>query len=265
MANELLLLGIGYSGLSNWTPAELGVDLRLWLDANDASTITLNGSTVVQWNDKSIYGHHLDQATASLQPTYIAVDSHGKPAIQNTSADYLSRASSSVFQDVGVGNIFAVCNYSTNAVGANGMLATCTAPFTGTRMGLTPNPSVSTANQLGIGYRRLDTDGYLSVSSSTSRASVQTTWILEQGTMQWASATAEHYTNAVQDFSGAAGTAGNTSNTASGLGVFNRIGGGIQISDGTEVSEILMIHGALSTDTRQLIEGYLAWKWSNLI
>jgi hypothetical protein len=34
---------------SAWTPASLGASLALWLDAEDASTITLNGSTVSQW------------------------------------------------------------------------------------------------------------------------------------------------------------------------------------------------------------------------
>jgi hypothetical protein len=33
------------SGAAAWTPADLGADLALWLDADDASTITLNGST----------------------------------------------------------------------------------------------------------------------------------------------------------------------------------------------------------------------------
>ena len=51
-----------------WTPAELTT--ALWLDAADASTITLNGSTVSQWRDKSGNGRHVAQATATKQPTY---------------------------------------------------------------------------------------------------------------------------------------------------------------------------------------------------
>jgi hypothetical protein len=50
-----------------WTPAN--VTTALWLDADDASTITLNGSAVSQWNDKSGNNRHATQASASWQPT----------------------------------------------------------------------------------------------------------------------------------------------------------------------------------------------------
>jgi hypothetical protein len=45
-------------------------DCQLWLDASDASTITLNGPTVSQWNDKSGNGNHAAQSTAGNQPIY---------------------------------------------------------------------------------------------------------------------------------------------------------------------------------------------------
>ena len=50
-----------------WNPSMLGP--ALWLDAADASTITLNGSTVSQWSDKSGNANHVFQATPSKQPT----------------------------------------------------------------------------------------------------------------------------------------------------------------------------------------------------
>lgn len=53
-----------------WTPAELGSALALWLDAADSSTITLNGSTVAQWQDKSGNGRHATQGTPANRPTY---------------------------------------------------------------------------------------------------------------------------------------------------------------------------------------------------
>jgi len=72
-----LNLGV-YNSSINWTPAELP-NLALWLDAADASTITLNGSTVSQWNDKSGNGRNATQATAANQPTYTASGLNGKP------------------------------------------------------------------------------------------------------------------------------------------------------------------------------------------
>ena len=44
--------------------------LKLWLDASDSSTVTLNGSAVSQWGDKSGNGFHFSQSTANNQPAY---------------------------------------------------------------------------------------------------------------------------------------------------------------------------------------------------
>ena len=57
-------------GRKLWTPAALGSSLALWLDADDFLTITLNGSTVSQWRDKSGNARHASQASAANQPTY---------------------------------------------------------------------------------------------------------------------------------------------------------------------------------------------------
>lgn len=62
-----------------WTPAQ--IPTALWLDAADASTITLNGSTVSQWNDKSGNGRNATQATAANQPTYNPTGFSGKPSL----------------------------------------------------------------------------------------------------------------------------------------------------------------------------------------
>lgn len=68
-----------------WTPAN--IQTALWLDAADAATITLNGSTVSQWNDKSGNGRNVVQATASAQPTYTASGLNGGPALTFNSAN----------------------------------------------------------------------------------------------------------------------------------------------------------------------------------
>lgn len=62
-------------------------DLRLWLDANDISTITKDGSdNVSQWNDKSGNAYHLIQSTASQQPNYTTGVVNGKPTIRFTAS-----------------------------------------------------------------------------------------------------------------------------------------------------------------------------------
>jgi hypothetical protein len=64
------LSAYGGSARRLWTPAQLTT--ALWLDAADASTITLNGATVSQWNDKSGNARNAVQATTAYQPLYVA-------------------------------------------------------------------------------------------------------------------------------------------------------------------------------------------------
>jgi hypothetical protein len=52
--------------------------LGVWYDASVASSITLNGSTVSQWNDLSGNNRHLTQSTALQQPGYNATGQNGK-------------------------------------------------------------------------------------------------------------------------------------------------------------------------------------------
>jgi hypothetical protein len=46
--------------------------LEGWWDAADTSTVTLNGTSVSGWADKSGKGRNATQATAGLQPTWVA-------------------------------------------------------------------------------------------------------------------------------------------------------------------------------------------------
>lgn len=73
--------GTLFGGPKLWRPDELGASLALWLDAEDMDSITLNGSTVSQWNDKSVNAYHLTQPTAANQPLYDATLLNGKPAL----------------------------------------------------------------------------------------------------------------------------------------------------------------------------------------
>lgn len=58
-----------------------------WWDASDASTITLSGGAITDWNDKSGNGWHLTQATASQRPTIDAASINGLDAALWPSGD----------------------------------------------------------------------------------------------------------------------------------------------------------------------------------
>jgi len=56
-------------------------NLFAWYDSSDASTITLSGSNITQWNDKSGNTKHATQSTASFQPTIVSSGLNGKNTI----------------------------------------------------------------------------------------------------------------------------------------------------------------------------------------
>lgn len=63
--------------------------LAAWYDASVASSITLNSTTVSQWDDLSGNSRHQVQASASLQPTYNATGLNGKGALTTTGTQWM--------------------------------------------------------------------------------------------------------------------------------------------------------------------------------
>ena len=73
-------------------------NLALWLDASDASTITLNGADVSQWDDKSGNGRNVTQGTPSSQPLYDLAAQNGKNVVNfNGSTEWLLGAAYNFF------------------------------------------------------------------------------------------------------------------------------------------------------------------------
>jgi len=70
-----------------------------WYDADDASTMTLNGSTVSEWRSKVSGGVALAQATANAQPTLSQSSINGKPSLLFDGGDFLSGAQSIPLRD----------------------------------------------------------------------------------------------------------------------------------------------------------------------
>jgi hypothetical protein len=87
-----------------------------WWDASDATTVTLNGSDVSQWRDKSGSARHLNQTDASLQPAYATASENGLNAVlwpSTTNSRTMQAASSMTVQQY-----FVACNPDLVADGA---------------------------------------------------------------------------------------------------------------------------------------------------
>lgn len=91
--------------------------LELWLDASDDTTLTLDGSLVTTWADKSASGNDFTQSVTANKPTVVAAAQNGLQGIEFDGVnDYLVKASSSL--DGLMGEAFIV--YTTDASGDNG-------------------------------------------------------------------------------------------------------------------------------------------------
>lgn len=255
---ELLLRFIGSAG--TWTPARLGDALAAWFDAGDAATITLNGSTVSQWQDKSGTLRHIAQAAAANQPTYQATGLNSRPTVFFDGADWLFTATpGALLRNVSGGSITAVARYPIVPAGPGVTVAVQT-PISNVRLNL----SMNTSGLLGSGARRLDTD--TATGSTASTAQTLNTPVIH-GTI------ADYAGNSIQLFTdGNAATAGtyssgggSSSNTDAGallVGSATSDFGLTAQNPGTvSVSEVVVTNGTTSAADRQRIEGYLAWKW----
>ena len=247
-----------------WRPSDLGADLALWLDAEDTDSITLNGSTVSQWDDKSGNNRNASQASASLQPSYLTTGFNGKPTLETDGNDVLELGATSLGRNVsgitcaivGVHPVGASFASNTNEL----YISTGTS-ITSTRFAFTPNPTASTANRYAIAGRRLDSDSYQTVSSSTdSLANCGSQWI-RVGQAAYSDGVANHWTDGTQDLTNEPfQTSGVTSDTDP---LRTSIFGGVnELPSGSQLCEIVLTHSTMTPADRQKLEGYLAWKWN---
>jgi hypothetical protein len=246
-------------------PNRLGASLALWLDADDAETIILNGSTVSQWNDKSGSGRNANQTDAARQPAYLPTGFNGKPTLQTDGNDFLSLGVTSLGRNVSgitcalVGLHPAGQTFLSNA---NEIFISASSSTGTTRFLTTPNPSASTANRYAIGGRRLDTDLYATVSSTTDSLTNRGNRWIRIAQRAYSDGVANHWTNGTQDMTNevvGAQTAGNTSDTDSlRTEIFNGVAA---LPVGSQLSEIVLTHSTMTNEDRQKLEGYLAHKW----
>ena len=231
-----------------WTPAE--ITTALWLDAADADTITLNGSNVSQWNDKSGNARHVSQSTSGNQPLYDSTDDF---VDFGASTAYLFNTSP-FLHDSGQISLFSVMD----AVAA------------------------SDTRWVSEGSSTSNTPLYIMSQCQNSGAVADGTWFIrDDGNSDLLSHTgyrlvgmfaAGKHINFSQDDNGDVtlgrnGVMGTTVSYTLGTLTLNRfsIGGILRSSFSNAMNfklhEVVAVAGALTLDTRQTIEGYLAHRW----
>jgi hypothetical protein len=103
-------LGIFASAMKGETPFPVGITAEVRLDASNAGSITLNGSTVSQWTDLSANAYVFSQATASYQPTLSSASLNGKNTISFDGNDVLpSSSAAATWKFFSDGTKYVIC------------------------------------------------------------------------------------------------------------------------------------------------------------
>jgi sugar lactone lactonase YvrE len=242
------------SSLSVFTPNNM-FGCTIWFDAADSSTVTLNGSNVSSWRDKSGNGYSVGQTTSAYQPTYTSNLLNGLPGIQLSSARYLYQIGSSVpnFSSTPETTVFIVAKNGSSYT-ASGWNIVSTMWFTGSS-GATSRYHFS----FGLG----GTNGvtlYANNAASGTTSSLQTTAVALN-------------TNAIIGFTlSAAGSSINVNGTLSTFTTMSATSannstwllfGDARNAFVTDVNiyEFIGFNRDLSTTERQQIQGYLSQKW----
>lgn len=220
-----------------WSPNSLSPDL--WLDADDSNTLTLNGSTVSQWNDKSGNDRHATQATSGSQPTFTSGGLN--------SMDVLTFDGSADFFNLDL-DFMAGVDHSVFVV---------TKPTTYTNIYGAAN-SGSGSNSLHVGFR----------DSSTYRMNFWSNdWYGTPTNFQADTANLLNY-HWVSGDSKEIFANGKSEGTNNSAGIVGTMSGGGRISNvtghgyyGGDIAEFIAFGKSLTPTERQELEGFLAHKW----
>ena len=227
-----------------WTPADIST--LLWLDADDAATFTFGtGTNVAAWADKSGNGNHFIQATGANQPNRETVTNiiNGLPVVSYTNTN------SDVLQRLALAGWPADSSTVITLAGVYRHRATFGAHFdisinTNTNITGLAFPETSFIIEL----RREAQSAFSPAAAITINAPYQAAFTLKDTKL-------EIFINgALVGSNATSGTTRAYTNMRLGMlfqDVFPLHG---------EIGEFVVVSG--DTDaTRELIEGYLAWKW----
>ena len=221
---------------------------QLWIDGSDASSITLNGSNVTKWNDKSGNGYNLTGSSTS-GITY----SSNTLSFTGTSSAYLSNTSNGI----PLRTLFMVGSSS------NGVVVTGSSAVNGQSQSgsyyITPYFTTGVGALFNIptfnGSGSSDTNQIFS-SNVTSPNTVYITQAIYDPSGQ----TNTMYINGSNIGSYTYSTS-LTAKTPTGLFVGGDWFNNVLTTRTCAVNEILMFNTIITPSQQQQIEGYLAWKW----
>jgi hypothetical protein len=247
LLSDPAFLSVAAGGAALWTPAN--ITTTIWLDASDASTVTLSGSLVTSWNDKSGNSHNFAAQTGN-EPAYQLTSQNGLNTINfanvGTARQYLTNTS---FQ-------YASDEISLFSVHRN---LSVSGPYRYGRL-------FAFASTSGADYN--NTDGLALLYGVTSgialyrnSATIATTGAINDA---WCIVDAERSQGTGRIALNGGTYATGTTSTANQNIQRSRIGNDYSLSDSGVngfVGEQIVIVGSVLASDRLKLQGYLAHKW----
>jgi hypothetical protein len=232
---------------SSFQPTQIS-GLAAWFDGADITTITLSGSSVTQWRDKSGQGNIA--TNTGNYPTLATQAINKRNALAFNGSQYLTFTASYLPNGSTQNSIFIVSNIGVLLQSSTAWLFSYGTSATGQKL----NVSYSVGS--GTNYLNIDTDtGGSSIIDTTGIGINETT--ITEGIFTTVNT---GYRNGIPFTNNNVAITLNTGTTAGTIGATNNYGF-IQYYLTGQIAEILSYNVPLGTVDRQQIEGYLAWKW----
>lgn len=245
---------------ANWTPAQISTSL--WLDASDAATLydAVSGGSLVaadgavaRWEDKSGNARHAVQSGSTFRPLRKTAAIGGLDAILFDGSNDKMEGTSTPMTSA---EKLVVCVFKLSSSSANGEIF---------QNGITGN--VTQPATLFRSYRSGASNliaGDVTTTNVTIATNISTAWAAA-GVASWSQQTGRTFlyhhngtayttTGTVVAASPAAGYRLGT--VANGASFFFHYSG--------HICEMVAVSSDITTDTRQKLEGYLAWKWGTV-
>ena len=228
-----------------------------WLDAADITTMTFNGSAIIQWNDKSPSSNYVSQATVANAPT-LGTSQNGLNTVYfATTNQQLVSSQNSPTPGNASRTVIALFWCPT--------LSSQYMSVTGTESGANPAPAWGMAKNANADvdypfmYSTAGYDQYTFVYSTPNPLLTYAQY--DSGASffsgYYATAGATGGTTTVGNFA----TRSMTFNTTAGVWYIGRRQQAATGSVTSHLLEMIQYTRALTTAERQQVEGYLAWKW----
>ena len=232
---------------SNFYPTLFGGGLLLWLDGFDSNTILRNGNYVTQWNDKSGYSNN-----AITQSPSGPIWNPWNNSIQNTSITFDGTSYMQInknFMSTLNGSMFAVFRAPTAVPNQAQMVIQDQAAWGMVDFQLQPTQFVVSTAQSSIVSK------FASPITSYSITSIE---IIKQ------QSSINTYVNGSLNQTVKFSSFYSTGDTMDLPNIGRYTSSGIENQSARfvgDLQEIIVYNSTLTTNMRQIIEGYLAWKW----